>query len=104
VTEADTAGVLEKLSSEQQASGIAMLVVKNAIDYFENVRRRRWINVMETTIGQCAMPERELTDKILRYETTIEKSLGRALDRLERLQRRRRGELVLPPLRVILTQ
>jgi len=37
--------------------------------------------------------------KILRYETTIERSLGRAYDRLERLQRRRKGEPVLPPLK-----
>ncbi|MGC1651095.1 MAG: hypothetical protein WA741_35150 [Candidatus Sulfotelmatobacter sp.] len=34
-------------------------------------------------------------DKIPRYETTIDRSLDRALNRLERLQRRRKGEPVL---------
>jgi hypothetical protein len=42
--------------------------------------------------------------KMLRYETAMERNLGRALDRLERRQRRRRGEPVPPPLRVRLTQ
>jgi hypothetical protein len=37
-------------------------------------------------------------DKILRYEATVERQLYRAMNQLERLQRRRNGEQVPPPL------
>ena len=33
-------------------------------------------------------------DRLLRYATTIDRSITRAIDRLERLQRRRRSELI----------
>jgi len=36
------------------------------------------------------IPNRDDLDRILRYETATDRSLSRALDRLERLQRRRR--------------
>jgi hypothetical protein len=39
-----------------------------------------------------AIPNSEALDRLLRYETTIERSLTRSLDRLERLQRRRSEE------------
>jgi len=41
---------------------------------------------------------------VLRCEAAIERSLNRAVDRLERLQRRRKGEPVMPPVNVRLTQ
>ncbi len=43
-------------------------------------------------------------DKIIRYGAAVEKQLGRAYDRLERLQRRRSGERILPPVSVHLMQ
>jgi len=46
------------------------------------------------------LPPKETADKILRYETTIERQLYRALNQLERLQRQRRGEVVPPPISV----
>jgi len=51
---------------------------------------------MEVAIGQNAIPNREALDRILRYETAIERQLGRAVDRLERLQRQRKGEMIPP--------
>lgn len=39
-------------------------------------------------------------DRLFRYEAGIERSFGKALDQLERLQRIRRGECVLPKLEV----
>jgi hypothetical protein len=50
------------------------------------------------------VPDDSATDKIIRYGNAIEKQMDRAYDRLERLQRRRRGESVLPPVSVQLTQ
>ncbi len=41
-------------------------------------------------------------ERILRYETANERALTRALDRLERLQRLRKGEYVPAPVTVTL--
>jgi len=46
-------------------------------------------------LGAYAMPNREDLDKILRYETAIERSLDRALNRLERLQKMRQARKCL---------
>lgn len=46
------------------------------------------------------LPPKQVVEKILRYETTIERQLYRAIDQLERLQRSRRGEAVPPPINV----
>jgi hypothetical protein len=60
-------------------------------------------------IGTCpydnvAIPEPGELDRLLRAEAAAEKSLTRAIDRLERLQRRRSGEAVPPPVNVRLTR
>jgi hypothetical protein len=47
-----------------------------------------------------SLPPADVTDKLLRYESHLERQLYRAMDQLERLQRRRRGENVPPPLTV----
>jgi len=44
------------------------------------------------------LPSGETLDRILRYETTRERQLYRAMMQLERVQRRRQGEAVPPPL------
>ncbi len=44
------------------------------------------------------LPSAENLDKILRYETTLWRQLYRSMNQLERLQRRRLGEEVPPPL------
>src|SRR5208282_3463553 len=83
---------------------IALITILVAILFIEELRRFRTAEVWEIAHAQHAIPDRESLDRILRYETAIEKNLGRALDRLERLQRRRRGEPVLPPVSVRLMQ
>ena len=50
---------------------------------------------------QQAIPNREAVDRMIRYEAAAERSLSKALDRLETLQRRRRGEAPPPRLNVI---
>ena len=104
VKEPDVSKMFRKLSPQKRSWVLAMHTVTNAIDCLEHLSRRRWTNVMEVAIGQHAISTREVVDKILRYETMTEKSLTRALDRLERLQRRRRGEPVPPPLSVHVTR
>ena len=46
----------------------------------------------------AVLPSAQTLDKILRYETALDRQLFRAMSELERLQRRRLGENVPPPL------
>ncbi len=102
VNEPDVTKMFRKLSPQWPSWALA--IVSDGIARLEPLSSRRWINVIETAVGQIAIPNTDVVDKILRYEAMTEKSLSRALDRLERLQRRRRGELVPPPLSVHLTR
>ncbi len=56
----------------------------------------------EETARQAAniLPEAAVLEKILRYEVALDRQLYRAMNQLERLQRRRAGENVPPPLTV----
>jgi len=53
---------------------------------------------LKVACEQQAIPNREAVDKMIRYEAAAERNLSKALDRLEILQRRRRGEA--PPRRL----
>ena len=57
----------------------------------------------EANLLRLSLPPKEAVDKILRYETAIERQLYRAINELERLQRRRRGDIVPPPIHVELS-
>jgi len=46
----------------------------------------------------AVLPDAATLDKILRYQTTLERQLYRAMNQLERLQRRRAGEHIPAPL------
>jgi hypothetical protein len=104
MAEPDVSKMSRKLSPEKRSWVRAMYTVTNGIACLEELSKRRWTNVMEVAIGQHAIPNGDALDKILRYETAVNRDLGRALDRLERLQRRRRGEMIRPPVSVRLTR
>jgi hypothetical protein len=48
----------------------------------------------------AVLPSAETLDKILRYETKLERQMYRAMAQLERVQRLRRGEAIPAPLSV----
>ena len=52
----------------------------------------------EARQAAAVLPSGEVLDKIVRYETKLERQLYRAMNQLERLQRMRQGEVVPPPL------
>lgn len=52
----------------------------------------------ESRQAAAVLPSGEVLDKILRYETKLERQLFRAMSQLERLQRMRGGETVPLPL------
>jgi hypothetical protein len=60
--------------------------------------RDNWAD--EAYAGACHLPEKNAVVKILRYETAIERQMNRALDQLDRIQRRRLGDAVPSPLNV----
>ncbi len=70
------------------------------IDYGELSGERGEREDKEETAQQAAnvLPSAEVLDKILRYETALDRQLYRAMNQLERLQRRREGEDVKAPL------
>ena len=57
----------------------------------------------EAKAAAQALPLKADADHLLRYETAIEKQFYRALNELERLQRRRQGDIVPPPINVELS-
>jgi len=46
----------------------------------------------------AVLPAPAVLEKILRYETALERQIFRAMHELERLQRRRRGEKIPAPM------
>jgi hypothetical protein len=54
----------------------------------------------EAMLASLSLPESEVMDKILRYETAIDRKMYRAMSELERLQRQRKGQPVLPRINV----
>ena len=95
-------------SSSDLASTLRIAAVTSlAIRYIELINEDALETValaMDAGYDYNALPSRDVMDRILRYEAAIEKDLNRSVDRLERLQRRRRGEVVPPPLNVHLTR
>jgi len=52
----------------------------------------------EARQAAAVLPSPEVLDKIIRYATMLERQWYRAMNQLERVQRRRQGEAVPPPL------
>jgi hypothetical protein len=66
----------------------------------EQYARDREKLAIDAQARSFSLPPADATDKLLRYETHLDKQLYRAMDQLERLQRQRRGETVPPPLNI----
>ena len=76
-------------------------VIKNKMKSLQLVKKEVEENeTLETdaTFASHSLPPALEMDKILRYETTIERQLYRAMSQLERLQRQRKGESIPPPI------
>lgn len=80
---------LKDLSPDKHTIMVTLFAMVGTIEFIEELRGFRTAGLREVALAEHIIPNREILDKILCYETAIEKSLGRAFDRLERLQRRR---------------
>lgn len=79
--------VLELLGDKLKSYAIALGVMQER----EELKR-------QSRQGSMSLPTGNASDRILRYETTIERQLYRAIHELQRLQAGRAGERVLPPV------
>ena len=80
-----------------------LYTVTGLIAVVGSLSQQRVTRVSEIALGRHAIPNNDALDRILRYETTIERLLSRSFEQLERLQRRRGGEMIPPPLSLHLT-
>lgn len=71
--------------------------IKQLLNTFSGISNSISLDIM---LSEHMIPDRGALDRILAFQTATERSLNRALDRLERLQRRHKGETVLPPVSV----
>jgi hypothetical protein len=83
---------------EARARIVPLLQSNIAILHLETYAKHRLESAQNVFYEQQAIPNSDALDKILRYAGMIDRDLNRAYDRLERLQRRRKGELVPPSL------
>lgn len=74
------------------------------INWFKRYNDEREKLQRDAEARTLSLPPAETTDKLLRYETHMDRKLYRAMDQLERLQRLRSGEKVPPPLSVHLAR
>ena len=73
--------------------------IEDYINWIELIKHNQNLEVAAKELSR-SLPSKEAVDKILRYETAIERQLYRAIHELERVQRRRQGEFVPPPINV----
>ena len=74
------------------------------IRLLEKLAEKREELTRDAEARSFSLPPADATDKLLRYEAHLDRQLYRAMDELERVQRRRRGEKVPPPLNINLSR
>jgi hypothetical protein len=76
--------------------------IKECEGRLEELARRRGNAELKASrlVQTKSLPDSLTMDRILRYETAIERQMYKALNQLERLQRQRAGDVVPPPLSV----
>ena len=83
---------------EVRAGLVPLLQSNLAIRCIETEAKQRLESTQNVFYERQAIPNGDALDKILRYAAMIDRSINRAYDRFERLQRRRKGEPVPPSL------
>jgi len=103
----DSAKVAQLIGFERSPTDLnplkAGLMKKIAVHYLETLNKEIIDSLVTMSCGQQSIPHRDAVDRTIRYEAAAERSLSKALDRLETLQRRRKGEAPPPRLNVNLS-
>jgi len=94
---------LDKAALRERNKSQALAFVDRELNLlgWQKAECEKWVrNEQQARQAAAALPSLEVLDKILRYETKLERQIHRALAQLERLQRMRQGEAVPPPLAI----
>jgi hypothetical protein len=95
--------IVDPQTDEKRAAVVAAIDDRlRKISLFKDLATERESLESDAEARSFSLPPAEATDKLLRYETHLDRQLYRAMDELERLQRQRRGENVPPPLNISL--
>jgi hypothetical protein len=99
-------GLSPEESKENHQRAVMTYIERKLAEYEELSSRSEDRDDKEETAQQLAnvLPAAAVLDKILRYENALERQLYRAMNQLERLQRRREGEEVPPPVTMQLSR
>ena len=79
---------------------VAKEIVENLINQFAHRWAQEGADTLDMKYRLQAIPDDETADKIIRYGNAIERHMDRAYARLERLQLRRQGHAVSPPMSI----
>ncbi len=96
----------EGYASPEQCKENILREIDNEIRYLKRYQRAQTsIDAERAELESLRrlVPESPALDRILRYEASLERAFDRTLNRLERLQRMRLGQPVLPPVKVELS-
>ena len=83
---------------------VAVKTIVVALGWFSNKWSKSSSEKLKSDYQRQSIPDDRVVDKVIRYGNAFERQMTRSYDRLERLQRRRKGEPIFPPVRVQLTQ
>ena len=97
---AEAEGLSEEELKETRQRAVLMFIEEKLKEYAKLSEQREEREGKDEWARQAAdvLPSAKVLDKILRYEDALERQMYRALLQLERLQRRREGENVPPPV------
>jgi hypothetical protein len=95
-----TEGLSPEELKDTYRRAVLRFIEEKLVEYAELSNQSEEREEKEETARQAAniLPEAEVLEKILRYERELNRELYRAMNQLERLQRRRGGEELMPPL------
>ncbi len=97
-----TAKEIEDRKASQEVAQLLEIIDVHSkwLSELERYKIKRENLAVDAEARSFSLPPADVTDKLQRYETHLDKQLYRAMDQLERLQRQRRGEKVPPPLTI----
>jgi len=86
--------IIRGLDPEGRVAFINLTTLKALIMFMEKVPAIRSRELLELATAEHVVPNADNLDKLIRYEAATDRNLGRSVDRLEHLQRQRRGSSV----------
>lgn len=77
--------------TDRERTALALHTARIGVDLIKEFAQASRKSIVEVRLAQGIIPKKDDLDRILRYETATDRSLSRALDRLEHLQSQRRA-------------